>query len=142
MSTRCQQYQGHESFRGMQRRTKTTQEIAPVRKYLVHCPHNKASRSSGPVGKTDAGWLAEDVEKLALQYCRPCEPGIANHQIRHEANNQVSRRRVASDARNRKSQNFEQTSQKIVLLMLRQSASRTPQRRPKLLAQQQRQDKR
>ena len=36
------------------------------------------------------------------QYCRPGEPAIANHLSRHEVHHQVSRRRVASDARNRR----------------------------------------
>ena len=33
--------------------------------HLVHCPHQDASASSGPVGGTDTGWLAEEVENLA-----------------------------------------------------------------------------
>ena len=48
---------------------------APVWKYrtyhLVHCPHKDASESSGPVGGTDTGWLAEEVENLAPSIIAP-----------------------------------------------------------------------
>ena len=74
-----------------------SERTGPAILWSVH----HASRSSGPVGGTDKGWLAEAEEKLALQYCRPREPAIANHRTRHEVNHQVSRRRVAFDARNR-----------------------------------------
>ena len=37
------------------------------------------------------------VEQLAPQYCRPGELAIANHQTRHEVNNELSHRLDASD---------------------------------------------
>ena len=38
-----------------------------------------ASRSSGPVGGTDKGWLAEGVDKLAPSIVAPVKPALANH---------------------------------------------------------------
>ena len=64
-------------------------------RHLVHCPHHEASRCSQPVGGTVKRWLAEEVDILAPQYCRPGGPAIANHLTRHDTHNQVSRRRVA-----------------------------------------------
>ena len=64
-------------------------------------PKENPSRCSEPVGGTDKGWLAEEVENLPSQYCRPGEPAIANHQTHHRVNNELSRRLVASDAGNR-----------------------------------------
>ena len=52
------------------------------------------SRCTEPVGGTDAGWLAEEVENLAPSIVAPGEPAIANHQTQHEVHNQVSRRRA------------------------------------------------
>ena len=66
--------------------------------HLVHCPHKDTSKCSGPVGGTDTGWLAEEVHDLDSQRCRPCGPATANHLNRHDAHDQVSRRRDASDA--------------------------------------------
>ena len=40
------------------------------------------------------------LSPLLPQYCRPAGPAIANHLNRHDAHDQVSRRRVALDARN------------------------------------------
>ena len=40
------------------------------------------------------------IGKDPPQYCRPGEPAIANHLIRHEVQHQMSRRRVALVARN------------------------------------------
>ena len=85
-------------------RKKRRRNVAPVWKYkighLVHCPQHKASRCTQPFSRSGGRWLAEEVEKLASQNCRPGEPGIANHQTPHEVHHQVSRRRGASDARN------------------------------------------
>ena len=65
-------------------------------------PKEKPSRSSEPVGGTDTGWLAEEVENLPPpQYCRPGELAIAKHQTHHEVSNKLSRRLVASDGGNR-----------------------------------------
>ena len=51
------------------------QEERSIREYrtchLVHCPHQDASASSGPVGGTDMGWLAEEVENLAPSIVAP-----------------------------------------------------------------------
>ena len=47
------------------------------------------------------GMVGGRGRKTRSQYCRPGEPAIANHRTRHEVNHQVSRRRVAFDARNR-----------------------------------------
>ena len=51
------------------------QEERSIRKYgncqLVHCPHQDASECSGPVGGTDTGWLAEEVENLAPSIVAP-----------------------------------------------------------------------
>ena len=58
-------------------------------------------RCTGHVGGTEKRWLAEEVDGLDPQYCRPGGPAIANHLTRHEVHHQVSRRRVASDARTR-----------------------------------------
>ena len=69
----------------------------PANSYTVHI----ASRCSQPVGGTGKRWLAEGVNSLAPQYCRPGWPAVANHLIRHDAHNQESRRRVAFDERNR-----------------------------------------
>ena len=57
-------------------------------------PKKNPSRCSEPVGGTDTGWLAEEVENLLHQYCRPGEPAIANHQTHHEVNNELSSRLV------------------------------------------------
>ena len=55
--------------------SRCTGQAASVRKYrtyhLVHCPHKDASASSGPVGGTDTGWLAEEVENLAPSIVAP-----------------------------------------------------------------------
>ena len=45
-------------------------------------------------------WLAEEVDGHDLQHCRPRGPAIANHLIRHDAHDHVSRRLDASDAGN------------------------------------------
>ena len=37
----------------------------------MHCPHNKASRSSGPVAGTEAGWLAGEVGEVASSIDAP-----------------------------------------------------------------------
>ena len=59
------------------------------------------SRCAGPVGGTEKRWLAEEVDGLDPQYCRSGGTAIANHLTLHEVHHQVSRRRVASDARTR-----------------------------------------
>ena len=59
------------------------------------------ARCTGPVGGTEKRWLAEEIDGLHPQYCRTGGPAIANHLTRHELHHQVSRRRVASDARTR-----------------------------------------
>ena len=50
-------------------------EERSIREYrnsqLVHCPHQDASACSGPVGGTDTGWLAEEVENLAPSIFAP-----------------------------------------------------------------------
>ena len=91
------------------------------------------SRCVGLVGGTGTGWLAEGVHDLAPQYCRPGEPAIANHLIRHEAHNHVSRRLLVSDAGNRSPRTLRRRSQRpfrISLPLPQQSATMTPQRLP------------
>ena len=86
-----------------QRRTKTilrklhpSECTEPANSYTFHDP----SRCSGPVGGTRKRWLAEEVDGLDPQYCRPGGPAIANHLTRHDAHDHVSRRLDASDAGN------------------------------------------
>ena len=43
--------------------------------HLVHCPQNKTSRCSEPVGGTDTGRLADEVDQLAPSIAAPGETG-------------------------------------------------------------------
>ena len=85
-------------------------------------------------GGTEKRWLAEEVDGLDPQYCRPGGPAIANHLTRHEVHHQVSRRRVASDE-GPEPQNIEKEMTKLVqdplpLPLPQQTAKMTPQRLP------------
>ena len=65
---------------------------------VLRCPQQDPSRCTEPVGGLGMQWLAEEVHKLALQYCRPEGPAIANHLTHHDALNQGPPTRDASDA--------------------------------------------
>ena len=62
----------------------------------VSRPHEDASEGCGPVGEPGSdGWRRRYTPST------PGAPAIVNHLTRHEVHHQVSRRRVASDARTR-----------------------------------------
>ena len=91
-----------------------------------------ASRSSEPVGGTGKIWFVEEADKLApsivaLETRRPPTIGPVP-----KVHHQVSRRRVITGKRVTQSWRCtrSQNSHKLVLRLLRQSAPKTPPRRP------------
>ena len=121
--------------RGTPRRHKVERTEVPEHKRTRHDEQEERSTTMyRTCRRTEKRWLAEDVDGLDPQYCRPGGPAIANHLTHHEVHYQVSRRRVASDARTR-AQNIEEEMTKLVqdplpLPLPQQPAKMTPQRLP------------
>ena len=75
----------------------TSRPSGSSRPAVLYTVQTDSSRTSKPVGGPGQRWLAEEVGDLAPQYCRPGLPAMANHMIRHDAQNQKARRLGASD---------------------------------------------